>query len=306
MTHAMMKGSNIPLEAHSVRAVLRWTPGPGVPDVDVSALLLGESGRVRTDEDFVFYNQPRHPSGLVRHLPKKRQIEGMTDSIEADLSTLDASVTRVVLAASADGGAFGQVRDLCVLLYDAGRDSAAVARFDVRAETGDETAMLCGELYRRGEGWKFRALGQGYASGLVGLATEFGITVEEPEGEAPAEPAQEPAQPPAGCGGISAAARRAARDPGAAVAAGVRIPAAPAAVLRLSAAASGAGPGLPAAAAGAAVPAEPLGPATGRAVGYTFDLYPLPHCSPPTRTTGRAPPGSRTRSASRAARRSRP
>ncbi|KJY43267.1 TetR family transcriptional regulator [Streptomyces sp. NRRL B-1568] len=197
MTHAMMKGSNIPLEAHSVRAVLRWTPGPGVPDVDVSALLLGESGRVRTDEDFVFYNQPRHPSGLVRHLPKKRQIEGMTDSIEADLSALDASVSRVVLAASADGGAFGQVRDLCVLLYDAGREAAAVARFDVRAETGDETAMLCGELYRRGEGWKFRALGQGYASGLVGLATEFGITVEEPEGEAPAEPAQEPAQPPA-------------------------------------------------------------------------------------------------------------
>ncbi|KOG90505.1 TetR family transcriptional regulator, partial [Streptomyces varsoviensis] len=64
MTHAMLKGSNIPLEARAVRTVLRWTPGPGVPDVDASALLIGDEGRVRSDEDFVFYNQPRHPSGL--------------------------------------------------------------------------------------------------------------------------------------------------------------------------------------------------------------------------------------------------
>ncbi|MCC3779668.1 TerD family protein, partial [Streptomyces sp. UNOB3_S3] len=189
MTHAMLKGSNIPLDAPTVRAVLRWTPGPGIPDVDASALLLGDEGRVRSDEDFVFYNQPRHPSGLVRHLPKKRLVEGATDSVEADLSALDASVARVVLAASADGGPFGLVRDLCVLLYDTARngsgstDAEPIARFDVTAETGDETAMLCGELYRRGDGWKFRALGQGYASGLVGLATEFGISVDEPEGD---------------------------------------------------------------------------------------------------------------------------
>ncbi|MEV6776123.1 TerD family protein [Streptomyces syringium] len=206
MTHAMLKGSNIPVEARTVRAVLRWTPGPGVPDVDASALLLGDEGRVRSDEDFVFYNQPRHPSGLVRHLPKKRLVEGLTDSIEADLAMLDASVHRVVLAASADGGAFGQVRDLRVLLYDtAGGTQPSppsgdpVAVFEVQPETGDETAMLCGELYRRGEGWKFRALGQGYASGLVGLATEYGISVEESEGAedtAAPEPAPAPATGP--------------------------------------------------------------------------------------------------------------
>ncbi|WP_370419109.1 TerD family protein [Streptomyces sp. QH1-20] len=206
MTHAMLKGSNIPVEARTVRAVLRWTPGPGVPDVDASALLLGDEGRVRSDEDFVFYNQPRHPSGLVRHLPKKRLVEGLTDSIEADLAMLDASVHRVVLAASADGGAFGQVRDLRVLLYDtAGGTQPSppsgdpVAVFEVQPETGDETAMLCGELYRRGEGWKFRALGQGYASGLVGLATEYGISVEESEGAedtAAPEPAPVPAPEP--------------------------------------------------------------------------------------------------------------
>ncbi|MBH1933370.1 TerD family protein [Streptomyces sp. AV19] len=196
MTHAMLKGSNIPLEAPAVRAVLRWTPGPGVPDVDASALLLGDDGRVRSDEDFVFYNQPRHPSGLVRHLPKKRLPEGLTDSIETDLAALDGSVRRVVLAASADGGTFGRVEDLCVLLYDtaAAPGGDAVARFDVRPETGDETAMICGELYRRGEGWKFRALGQGYASGLVGLATEFGISVEDSGAPTPG-PDPDPAEP---------------------------------------------------------------------------------------------------------------
>ncbi|WFB09772.1 TerD family protein [Streptomyces sp. LX-29] len=181
MTHAMSKGSNIPLEATAVRVVLRWTPGPEVPDVDASALLLAADGRVRSDDDFVFYNQPRHPSGLVRHLPKKRLPEGLTDTVEADLSALEPGVDRVVLAASADGGPFGRVTDLCLRLHDAAAPAGAepLAVFEVTAETGQETAMICGELYRRGDTWKFRALGQGYESGLVGLATEFGISVDD-------------------------------------------------------------------------------------------------------------------------------
>ncbi|MDX3224744.1 TerD family protein [Streptomyces sp. ME19-01-6] len=186
MTHAMLKGSNIPLEATAVRAVLRWTPGTDVPDVDASALLLGADDRVRSDEDFVFYNQPRHPSGLVRHLPKKRVSEGLTDTVEADLAALEPAVHRVVLAASADGGTFGQVTDLSLLLYDASGAAGAepLAEFVVTPETGQETALLCGELYRRGGSWKFRALGQGYESGLVGLATEYGISVDDGEGDA--------------------------------------------------------------------------------------------------------------------------
>ncbi|MFF8376222.1 TerD family protein [Streptomyces sp. NPDC015661] len=181
MTHAMLKGSNVPLDTAAVRAVLRWTPGPGVPDVDASALLLGPSGRVRSDEDFVFYNQPRHPSGLVRRLPKKRVAEGLTDTVEADLAGLDVSVDRVVIAASSDGGTFRSVSDLRILLYDAvgGSEHEPLALFDVTAETGEETAVICGELYRRGDGWKFRAVGQGYPTGLVGLATDFGISVDE-------------------------------------------------------------------------------------------------------------------------------
>ncbi|MGP3632034.1 TerD family protein [Streptomyces sp. 24-1644] len=198
MTHAMLKGSNVPLDATAVRAVLRWTPGAGVPDVDASALLLGASGRVRSDEDFVFYNQPRHPSGLVRRLPKRSVPEGLTDTIEADLSSLDRSVDQVVIAASSDGAAFEQVRDLRILLYDAASaDGDPLAVFDVRPETGEETAIICGELYRRGEGWKFRAVGQGYPTGLVGLATAFGISVDETATEPAPEPDQAAAPAPA-------------------------------------------------------------------------------------------------------------
>ncbi|WP_228992852.1 TerD family protein [Streptomyces sp. DH8] len=193
MTHTMLKGSNVPVDATAVRAVLRWTPGPGVPDVDASALLLGASGRVRSDEDFVFYNQPRHPSGLVRRLPKRSVPEGLTDTVEADLGALDASVDQVVIAASSDGAAFEQVADLRVLLFDAAfADGEPLAVFDVRPETGEETAIICGELYRRGEGWKFRAVGQGYPSGLIGLATAFGISVDDSEA---ADGAQDPAGP---------------------------------------------------------------------------------------------------------------
>lgn len=209
MTHAMVKGSNVPLDAMAVRAVLRWTPGAGIPDVDASALLLGSGGRVRSDEDFVFYNQPRHPSGLVRRLPKRSLPEGLTDTIEADLNALDPSVDQVVIAASSDGAAFEHVRDLRILLYDAAAAGAEpLAVFDVRPETGEETAIICGELYRRGDGWKFRAVGQGYPTGLIGLATAFGISVDESEAAAEPGPTPPPAPafPPASAPGPDAQA----------------------------------------------------------------------------------------------------
>ncbi|MFE7816133.1 TerD family protein [Streptomyces sp. NPDC057433] len=187
MTHAMLKGSNVPLRATTVRAVLRWSPGQGVPDVDASALLLGLDGRVRSDEDFVFYNQPRHPSGTVWRLGKKRVAETLTDTIQTDLGGVEEGVGRILLVASADGVTFDTVDTLRILLYDAqAPDAEALAHFDVTPETGQETALICGELYRRGDGWKFRALGEGYSNGLEGLATDFGISVDE------SEAAQEP------------------------------------------------------------------------------------------------------------------
>ncbi|MEU6287508.1 TerD family protein [Streptomyces sp. NPDC046988] len=200
MTHAMLKGSNVPLQATTVRAVLRWTPGSGAPDIDASALLLGPDGRVRSDEDFVFYNQPRHPSGQVWRLGKKRVAEGLTDTIQTDLSRVEPSVGRILLVASADGVTFDRVRSLRILVHDAASaDAEPLAYFDVKPETGQETALICGELYRRGEGWKFRALGEGYSNGLKGLATDFGISVDESEGaEDPlSAPRSEPTFPPA-------------------------------------------------------------------------------------------------------------
>ncbi|RII17324.1 General stress protein 16U [Streptomyces sp. YIM 130001] len=200
MTHAMVKGSNVPLEVTAVRAVLRWTAGPDVPDIDASALLLGADGRVRSDGDFVFYNQPRHPSGKVWRLGKKAGPEGLTDTIQADLSGLGHEVDRVLIVASADDVTFGKVRELRILLYDAATtdvDIEPYAYFDVTPETGAETALICGELYRRRDTWKFRALGEGYSNGLVGLATDFGISVDESEAPAPAAaPAASPTAPP--------------------------------------------------------------------------------------------------------------
>ncbi|MES9590828.1 VWA domain-containing protein [Streptomyces sp. NPDC094045] len=168
----LSKGANIPLTASAVRAVLDWSAGAGVPDVDASALLLTRGGRVRSDDDFVFYNQPRHASGAVRHVGKQPG----SDSLDVRLGALGPDIERVALCASADGGTFGQVPGLCLRLLDA-ESGAELARFDIAAAT--ETALIGGELYRRDGGWKFRAIGQGYASGLAGLATDFGISVDE-------------------------------------------------------------------------------------------------------------------------------
>ncbi|MGW2224961.1 TerD family protein [Streptomyces formicae] len=198
MTHAMLKGSNVPLEATAVRAVLRWTPGQGVPDVDASALLLGGEGRVRSDEDFVFYNQPRHPAGKVWRLGKKRVAEGLTDTIQTDLAGMDPAVSRVLLAASAEGVSFQHVPALRILLYDAAvTDAEPLAYFDITPQTGEETALICGELYRRGEGWKFRALGEGYSNGLEGLASDFGISVDDTDSAGSQPPPASFPPPPA-------------------------------------------------------------------------------------------------------------
>ena len=183
----LAKGANVPVDAGAVRAELTWTARPGVPDIDGSALLLRADGKVRDDDDFVFYNQPRHPNGAVRHVGKS----GGQDTVEVDLAALPSDIERVVLAASADGGAFGAVPDLRLVVSNLGT-GAEIATFPIIASS--ETAMVSGELYRRTGQWKFRAVGQGYANGLAGLATDFGITVDD----APAAPLQTPPPPPPG------------------------------------------------------------------------------------------------------------
>ncbi|MET8021613.1 TerD family protein [Streptomyces decoyicus] len=189
---SMLKGSNVPVPAPAVRVELGWQAAPGTPDVDASALLL-VSGKVRDDGDFVFYNQAAHASGAVRHDGKRPAGGAMTDSLTVALDSVEPAVDTVVLAASADGGTFGSVPGLHIRVLDAA-SGAELARFDSQ-DAGAETAFVLGELYRRQGAWKFRAVGQGYATGLAGLATDFGISVEDPAPPRPAPPAPAPAAP---------------------------------------------------------------------------------------------------------------
>jgi stress response protein SCP2 len=178
----MTKGSNMALAASALRATLLWTGGAGVPDVDASALLLESDGQVSDDTDFVYYNQPQHPSGAVRHLGKSTGAQ-FTDVIEIDLGQVPVGFDRIVLVGSADGGTFGQVPGLELLIADR-VSGGELARFAMTASA--ETAMVGGELYRHSGAWKFRAVGQGYSSGLAGLAADFGIGVEDGAAPAPA------------------------------------------------------------------------------------------------------------------------
>ncbi|GAB2910884.1 VWA domain-containing protein [Rhodococcus aerolatus] len=187
---SMAKGSNAPLTAAAVRLEVGWTPGPGVPDVDASALLLTDAGKVRSDADFVFYNQPAHASGAVAHAGKQSGVDALT----VDTARLEAGVERVVVAASADGGTFGQVRGLHLRVLDPG--GAELLRYDVD-DASSETAFVLGEVYRRAGAWKLRAVGQGYDVGLAGLATDFGISVDDEPSAAPTPAAATPAAPAA-------------------------------------------------------------------------------------------------------------
>ncbi|MGA5109643.1 TerD family protein [Streptomyces pseudogriseolus] len=189
----MPKGSNTPVPATALRVDVGWRSGPGVPDADASALLLA-GGKVRSDADFVFYNQPSHSSGAVRHEGKRQDGGRVTDTLLVDLTRVEPGIETVILAASSDGGTFGHVPDLSIEVKDAA-SGAVAARFDSTGAT-TETAFVLGEFYRRQGAWKFRAVGQGYSSGLEGLATDYGITVDEPQHAAPpAAPVAPPAPP---------------------------------------------------------------------------------------------------------------
>ncbi|MEO9322055.1 VWA domain-containing protein [Nocardioides sp. C4-1] len=186
---ALAKGTNAPVPATALIVETRWTPAPGTPEIDASALLLDASGRVRDDADFVFYNQPVHPAGAVRHVGGPAGVQ----AVEVDLDRVEPAVQRVVLSASADGGTFGQVQGLRLVLLDAAT-RAEVHSFEMSA--GPETAFVSGELYRRDGAWKLRAVGQGYDSGLAGVAGDYGITVGEEEPAADVAPPPPPPPPP--------------------------------------------------------------------------------------------------------------
>ncbi|MFJ3514722.1 TerD family protein [Streptomyces sp. NPDC090131] len=183
------KGANVSLTALSedVGAVvvsLGWTSATGAGDADVSVLLLDENGKIRSENDFYFYNNPAAADGSVQLLGKTPTANGDEDRISVDLTAVPEDVARIVVAASQYGGArFGDLDDLRMTVAD--RSGEPLVGYSIE-DAGVETAFIFGELYRRGEDWKFRAVGQGYETGLAGLATDFGIDVDEDAEESPA------------------------------------------------------------------------------------------------------------------------
>ncbi|MFI7019503.1 TerD family protein [Streptomyces sp. NPDC050164] len=190
----MTMGSNVSLTAlseniESAIVSLGWSSPTGEGDADVSVLLLDADGKVRSDADFYFYNNPVAADGSVQLLGKEPTGDGSEDRISFDLTAVPDDVERIVVAASRyEGARFGELDDLKVTLADAGGES--LLRFVIE-DAGQVSAIIFGELYRRGEEWKFRAVGQGYESGLAGLATDFGVDIEDDEAESAAAVAEE-------------------------------------------------------------------------------------------------------------------
>jgi tellurium resistance protein TerD len=151
-------------------------------DLDASALLCG-NGRVLGDEYFVFYNNLKSPEGSVEHTGDELVggTGGDDETILVDLSAVPERVDKVVFPVSiydadARSQTFGQVSDAYIRVLNQA-DGAELARYDLTEDASTETAMIFGELYRYGGEWKFRAVGQGYASGLRGIALDFGVNV---------------------------------------------------------------------------------------------------------------------------------
>ncbi|MFF5855394.1 TerD family protein [Streptomyces sp. NPDC012751] len=189
----MTPGSNIPLPA------ARVTVDVSAPvRLDVSGLLLTGDGKVRSDDDFIFYNQPSGPGVTYRSGGG-----AAPDAVTVDTAAVPPEIEKIVVTASPDAaGQTFQGIEPTATIRDA--DGGAVLATFTPPRLGAETALVVVEIYRRGGQWKARAVGQGYADGLAGIATDFGVTVEEPAAApaapaaptAPPRPAAAPAAPP--------------------------------------------------------------------------------------------------------------
>ncbi|MFE6334120.1 TerD family protein [Streptomyces sp. NPDC057798] len=187
----MTPGSNIPLP------VARVTVDVAAPvRLDVSGLLLTADGKVRSDDDFIFYNQPAGPGVTYRSGGG-----AAPDAITVDTSAVPPGIEKIVVTASPDaaGQTFQGIEPTATIRN--ADDNSVLASF-TPPQLGNETALVIVEIYLRNGAWKARAVGQGYSNGLAGIATDFGVTVEEPAAApapvAPPQPAvQAPAAPPA-------------------------------------------------------------------------------------------------------------
>jgi tellurium resistance protein TerD len=188
---SLSKGGNVSLtkEAPNLTAVIvglgwdaRTTTGSDF-DLDASALLANAEGKVAQDANFVFFNNLKSPDGSVEHTGDNLTGEGEGDDevIKVNLAGVPADVDKIVFPVSIYEAetrqqSFGQVRNAYIRVVNQA-DNKELARYDLSEDASTETAMVFGELYRHGAEWKFRAIGQGYASGLRGIAQDFGVNV---------------------------------------------------------------------------------------------------------------------------------
>ncbi|MBP6340914.1 MAG: TerD family protein [Moraxella sp.] len=191
MAISLTKGGNVNLSKEApnltnIAVGLGWNPratdGQAF-DLDAIAFLVNESGKVRADTDFIFFNNLKSSDGSVEHTGDNRTGEGDGDDevIKVDLSKVPADVSKVVFCAVIyDGQArnqnFGQVANAYIRIVNT-QGGAEVARYDLSEDSSTETAMIFGELYKNNGEWKFRAVGQGFAGGLGPLAASYGVAV---------------------------------------------------------------------------------------------------------------------------------
>ncbi|MFD3745865.1 TerD family protein [Nocardia sp. NPDC058633] len=171
----LRKGAHAPVPTSLLAVVVSWR---SAHSVDAHALLVTESGLVRGDRDFVFFNAPRHVSQAVT---LDQEPAPGTARLSISLPRTEADVARIVISASLDDATFDQLPDLTLTVHAA---DGPIARFTIDG-IEDVQAMMFGEFYRRDGHWRFRAIGQGWSGGLAGLAGEFGVTVDEPAAGGP-------------------------------------------------------------------------------------------------------------------------
>ena len=191
MPVSLSKGGNVSLtkEAPGLTAItvglgwdVRTTTGTDF-DLDASAIVLDASGKVLSDKHFVFFNNTATPDQTVVHAGDNLtgQGDGDDEQIKVNLAGLPAEADKLVFPVSiydAENRSqnFGQVRNAFIRVVNQNGD-AEIARYDLSEDAATETAMVFGEIYRNGAEWKFRAIGQGYASGLSGIARDFGVSL---------------------------------------------------------------------------------------------------------------------------------
>jgi tellurium resistance protein TerD len=191
MSVSLSKGGNVSLskEVPGLQAVLvglgwdvRTTTGADF-DLDASALMVGTDGKILSDQHFIFFNNLTSPDGSVEHTGDNLTGEGEGDdeAIKVNLATVPQEVDKIVVTVSiydADNRqqSFGQVRNAFIRVVNQA-DNNEITRYDLSEDASTETAMIFGELYRNGAEWKFRAVGQGYSTGLSGIARDYGVNV---------------------------------------------------------------------------------------------------------------------------------